>query len=93
MTSYEFEIAAKNAVIDILKLENRDTNSLDLVWFAHELGNKKCMIWGKEMGNKYAEVTYDRDNNIMYVDVYVKIVHKDIMLEDLDFKYHTNKII
>lgn len=91
MTSCDFEVVAKNAVIDILKLENKDTNSLELVWFAHQLGNKKCIICGKEMGNKYAEVTYDRDPNIMFVDIYQKVTHRYIMYESLDFEHHTNE--
>ena len=43
MTSYEFEKAAKNAVIMTLS-EDININELDLVWFAHELGYKKCTI-------------------------------------------------
>ena len=53
MTSYEFEKAAKNAVIQTLS-ENINIDQLDLVWFAHELGYKKCTIWGQPMGYKYA---------------------------------------
>ena len=48
MTSYEFEKAAKNAVIQTLS-ENINIDQLDLVWFAHELGYKKCTIWGQPM--------------------------------------------
>ena len=73
MTSYEFEKAAKNAVIKVLN-ENINISELDLVWFAHELGYKKCTIWGQPMGNKYAEVTYNRDKDEMYVDIYQKII-------------------
>lgn len=49
MTSYEFEKAAKNAVIQTLS-ENISIDQLDIVWFAHELGYKKCTIWGQPMG-------------------------------------------
>ena len=49
MTSYEFKKAAKNAVIKVLN-ENINIDQLDLVWFAHELGYKKCTIWGSPMG-------------------------------------------
>ena len=45
MTSYEFEKVAKNAVIKLMK-EKHDIdltmNELEFVWFAHELGYKKC---------------------------------------------------
>lgn len=48
MTSYEFEVAAKNAVVNELKNYGVETDisRLDFVWFAHELGYKKCTIWG-----------------------------------------------
>lgn len=74
MTSYEFEVIAKNAVIKVLKDYNIETviADLDFVWFAHELGYKKCTIWGKPMGKLYAEVTLQRDRNEIYVDIYVK---------------------
>jgi hypothetical protein len=50
MTSYEFEKAAKNAVIQTLS-EDISIDQLDLVWFAHELGYKKCTIcqWVTDM--------------------------------------------
>lgn len=79
MTSYEFEVAAKNAVIKVLE-ENYDImvsiKDLELVWFTHVVGNKKCLIYGHEMGKMYAEVTYVKDSMTMYVDIYKKIQHE-----------------
>lgn len=90
MTSYEFEVAAKNAVIDVAKGLNIELTieDLDLVWFAHELGNKKCTLYSKKLGNIYPEVTYDRDNKCMYVDIYMKIAKTTCEYEDLDFEAH-----
>ena len=85
MTSYEFEKAAKNAVIMTLS-ENININELDLVWFAHELGYKKCTIWGKPMGNRYAEVTYNRDKDEMYIDIYQKITNQVIGRDEFNFE-------
>lgn len=85
MTSYEFEKAAKNAVIQTLN-ENISIDQLDLVWFAHELGYKKCTIWGQPMGNKYAEVTYNRDKDEMYVDIYQKIINNKISSDEFNFE-------
>ena len=84
MTSYDFEKAAKNAVIDAMS-EDIVINQLDMVWFAHELGYKKCTIWGKPMGDKYAEVTYNRDKDEMYVDIYEKIRSTKIPSSDFNF--------
>ena len=85
MTSYEFEKAAKNAVIMTLN-EDINISELDLVWFAHELGYKKCTICGKPMGYKYAEVTYNRDKDEMYVDIYQKIINNKISSDKFNFE-------
>ena len=85
ITSYEFEKAAKNADIQTLS-ENINIDQLDLVWFAHELGYKKCTIWGQPMGNKYAEVTYNRDKDEMYVDIYQKIINNKISSDEFNFE-------
>ena len=77
--------AAKNAVIMTLS-EDININELDLVWFAHELGYKKCTIWGKPMGNRYAEVTYNRDKDEMYIDIYQKIINKVIGRDEFNFE-------
>lgn len=85
MTSYEFEKAAKNAVIKTLN-EDIQISELDLVQFAHELGYKKCTIWGQPLGSRYAEVTYNRDKDEMYVDIYQKINHKVIGNNEFNFE-------
>lgn len=85
MTSYEFEKAAKNAVIKVLN-ENINIDQLDLVWFAHELGYKKCTIWGSPMDVRYAEVTYNRDKDEMYVDIYRKISNTKIPSSEFNFE-------
>lgn len=83
MNSYEFEVAAKNAVIK--ELAEMDIlvaiQDLQLVWFCHLVGNKKCLLYCPEMGNLYAEVTYVRDGNIMYVDLYEKIRHGNLPMD------------
>lgn len=91
MTSYEFEKAAKNAVIKTLHenylfVDEITIDQLELVWFAHELGYKKCTIWGSPMGTKYAEVTYNRDKDEIYVDIYQKIHHVVVPSGEFDFE-------
>ena len=76
MTSYEFEKAAKNAVIKVL---NENIN-------ISELGYKKCTIWGQPMGDRYAEVTYNRDKDEMYVDIYKKISNTKIQRKEFDIE-------
>ena len=88
MTSYEFEKAAKNAVIKIMK-ENHgivlDIDELELVWFAHELGYKKCTLYAKKLGHYYPEVTYNRERDEIYVDVYLKDSNTLVKGADFDF--------
>ena len=87
MTSYEFEKAAKNAVIDIMKEYdlNLKIEELDFVWFAHELGHKKCTIYAKDMGKYYAEVTYNSVKDEMYVDIYNKVTNKLLTPDQFNF--------
>lgn len=91
MTSYEFEVAAKNAVLKLIRskkhpeLSTPTIDQLELVWFAHELGNKKCTIWGPPMGRRYAEVTYNKEKDEMYVDMYVKIQKQTLPSSKFNF--------
>lgn len=87
MTSYEFEVAAKNAVIDMLARRAIDAKieDLNLVWFTHLLGNKKCMIYGPVMANLYAEITFSVETGIVYCDLYQKLDHRELREYELDF--------
>lgn len=90
MTSYEFEVAAKNAVIDMLKEYDIEASiqDLHLTWFVHLIGNKKCMVWGQSMGNLYAEVTYSVESDMMYIDLYEKKQHKQLHGYEADTEAH-----
>lgn len=92
MTSYQFEVVAKNAVIDVMKKEydiDLKIKDIDFVWFAHELGFKKCSIYGPKMGSHYADVTYNRDTFQMYIDIYEK---KSVnFLNECDFNYEVQE--
>ena len=87
MTSYEFEVAAKNAVVKELE-EYYDImvsiQDLELVWFTHVVGNKKCLIYGREMGCLYAEVTYVKESMTMYVDLYKKVRHEALQGKEIE---------
>lgn len=75
MTSYEFEVAAKNAVIKVAKEkygEDYDIAYVHMVWFAHILGYKKAILIDMGENLRLYEVTYNRDNNELYVDAYEK---------------------
>ncbi len=94
MTSYEFEIAAKNALIKVLKSQygiDATIDMLNFVWFTHVLGYKKACIYGLVMGKLYAEVTYNLDNDDMYVDVYTKTSNVKFTKDDMDFVAHYKK--
>jgi hypothetical protein len=88
MTSYEFEKAAKNATIKVVKEYGIDTTiqELQIVWFTHCLGFKKCMLYAPSMGSMYCEVTYNRDKDEMYVDLYDKKVNKKFTSDEFDFE-------
>lgn len=84
MKSKEFEEIAKSTVVQIMNnIYNIEltTDELELVWFAHELGFKKCTLYAKKLGDYYSEITYNRDKNEIYVDVYLKQANVKIELD------------
>ena len=75
LTSYEFEVAAKNAVIDLIDEvygEQYDISGIQMVWFGHIMGFKKAILIDVGENNRMYEVTYDRDRDFLYVDGYEK---------------------
>lgn len=95
MTSYEFEVAAKNALIKVLKDEyGKETKieELQFVWFAYVLGNKKCCVYAQAMGNLYAEVTYNAASEEMYLDIYRKTTNRLFAKDELDIVAHRKPV-
>ena len=91
MTSYEFEKIAKNAVIKVMKEQHYielTIGELEFVWFAHELGFKKCTLYAQKLGHYYPEVTYNRDTNELYVDIYLKQSNTKFTAEQFDTEVH-----
>ena len=91
MTSYEFEKIAKNAVAKVMKEQHNielELSELDFVWFAHELGFKKCTLYSTKMSNYYAEVTYNRDVKELYVDIYLKKSNTKFTSDQFDTEVH-----
>lgn len=71
MTSAEFEKQAKKAVADLMgTVVGIGAEDLETVWFAHVLGNKKCLLFAPKAPNVYFEVTYNFPREEIYVDVY-----------------------
>lgn len=91
MTSYEFEKIAKNAVINVMKEQYNielQIGELEFVWFAHELGFKKCTLYAQKLGHYYPEVTYNRDANELYVDIYLKQSNTKFTTDQFDMEVH-----
>ena len=85
MTSYEFEVAAKNAVIKVVKAkygEEYGIAGIQMVWFAHVLGNKKAILIDAGDNLRMYEVTYNRDRQEFYVDAYQK--RENVVFTDID---------
>lgn len=96
MTSYEFEVAAKNAVIEVVKEdlhEDYTINDISLVWFSHILGRKKAILIDNGKNDRIYEVTYDYSKEQMYVDIYSKMLNHVILKESIDTKADVNNNI
>jgi len=91
MSSYEFEVAAKNAVIETCRErygEEYTIKDIQIVWFAHILGYKKAILINNGPNLQIFEVTYNRDKNEMYVDSYSKISNDVLFQADIDITVH-----
>ena len=74
MTTYDFMIAAKNAVIE-RNFEcgiNYSIEDISIVWQSYILGNHKAILIDHGENNRLYEVTYNRDKDEMYLDEYEK---------------------
>ena len=81
MTSYDFEKAAKEALISTIEEkygEKYGIENISMVWFAHILGNKKAILIDDGDNKRIYEVTYSLANDQMYVDVYEKQLNKTV---------------
>lgn len=86
MNSYEFEVAAKNAVIDVVQKkygETYDITKIQMVWFAHVLGNKKAILIDLGTNARLYEVTYNYGKDELYVDCYQKTENVKLGSEDI----------
>lgn len=91
MMSYEFEVAAKNALIEFIQNkygEAFNIHEIHLVSFMHVLGNKKATLIDSGANERYYEVTYDKDKDALYIDAYQKEWHIRIPGGELDFTAH-----
>ena len=85
MNSYEFEIAAKNAVIDLCKKnynEDYDILGIELVHLSTVGKNKKCALMDK--GSKKRIYIVTLENNEFKVEIYMKAQIKKIPKPDTD---------
>ena len=79
--SDEFIATARQVILDIVRQQLDPTDEAKLsiddiyeVTHSYILGNQKAMISTTLPDGKYYEVTYDKANDLMYVDCYVKYV-------------------
>lgn len=73
MQNIEFEKIAKEAVLEeLLKKYDIDTtpSELQIICYAQTTDSLKCTIWGKPMKKLYAEITYDKLQEKIYVTIH-----------------------
>ena len=81
MTSQDFEIAAKHFLCEQIKKHYAETynpEDINMVWFAHVLGNKKAIFIDNGQNERIYEVTYNAAANEMYVDEYGKLHNSSV---------------
>lgn len=91
MNSYDFCVAAKNAIIKVAKEkygEDYNIEDVQVVWMVHLLGFKKGIYINNEKNLRIYEVTYNRDKNEMYVDTYEKRSNTVVFGDEIDTVAH-----
>jgi len=89
MSTYKFEVAAKNAILKGIKEQyNEDFRIQDIsvVWMAHLLNNKKGVFVDNGKNQRLYEVTYNKERDEMYLDMYEKQINKAISADEFDFE-------
>ena len=90
MTSYEFEVSAKNAIIQAVEKkynEKLKIQEINTVWFCWILRNIKGIFADcKKNNERLYEVTYNSNKEEMYVDVYQKDDNQKIELSKINTK-------
>lgn len=85
MNSYEFEIAAKNAVIELCKEnfnETYDILGIELVHLSTVGDNKKCALMDRGSQQRIYIVTLNNDEFL--IEVYTKIQIQRVQEPDTD---------
>lgn len=91
MNSYDYCVAAKNAIIKVAKEkygEDYRIEDVQVVWMVHLLGFKKGIYIDNGQNQRIYEVTYNRDQNEMYVDAYEKQSNTVIYGAEIDTVAH-----
>ena len=96
MTSYEFEVTAKNAVIHIASIEYYEEykiSDISVVWMVHLLGNKKAILVDNRNNRRMYEVTYNALRHDLYVDTYEKVANRVFYDYDISRFMNTGKSV
>ena len=90
MTSYEFEVAAKNAVIkrNFDCNEHYEIQDISIVWHAYILGYQKAILIDNGHNLRLYEVTYNPDRDEMYLDEYEKKENMVFTADMIDIEVH-----
>lgn len=90
MNSYEFEIAAKNAVIDLCKKnfnEAYDILGIELIHLSTVGKNKKCALMDKGSQQRIYIVTLEDDDFL--VEIYTKWQTQKVQEPDTDSHWNS----
>jgi len=86
MTTAEFELAAKQALIQYLDEEFGEKYKIEdiqVVWMCHIIGDKKCLLIDNSRSMRYYEVTWNAPVQEMYLDVYEKTDKRELEWDEV----------
>lgn len=85
MTNREFTIKAKALakkwVENAFEVKLTNEDDVYVVWSTYVLGYMKCLVSTTVKGAPYFEVTFNKEKNEIYFDVYSKVLNKCIEIK------------
>ena len=71
------QVELVNKIVNVLSGETGDevSDNFEIGWGCYILGNKKCLMINFDRPGEYYEVTHDHEKDVVYCDVYRKMLH------------------
>lgn len=87
LNEYEFEVAAKNAVIDLLSNKiNLSIADIQMRNMSSSMGNKTCELYTLRLPGYILNANFSEESGNMYIEIFKKLSEDRIAFKNLKTK-------